>query len=51
MPGKRPPSSRFKGSWAEFMCQAFCIVLYLLELFDSLVLEDCSEQEQVGDEA
>ena len=27
------------------------IVLYLLELFDSLVLEDCSELEKVGDAA
>ena len=21
MSGKKPPSSRFKGTWAEFMCQ------------------------------
>ena len=30
---------------------SFCIVLYLLELFDSLVLEDCSELKNVGDTA
>ena len=35
--------------WTLSFCT--CIVLYLLELFDSLVLEDCSELEQVGDEA
>ena len=30
---------------------SFCIVLYLLELFDSLVLEDCCALENVGQAA
>ena len=32
----------------EHWIMSFCIVLYLLELFDSRVLEDCSALENVG---
>ena len=32
----------------EHWTLSFCIVLYLLELFDSLVLEDCCALENVG---
>ena len=35
----------------EHWTLSFCIVLYLLKLFDSLVLEDCSELVKVGDAA
>ena len=35
----------------EHWTLSFCMVLYLLELFDSLVLEDCSELKNVGDTA
>ena len=34
----------------EHWTLCFCIVLYLLELFDSLVLEDCSELKNVESE-
>ena len=35
----------------EHWTLSFCIVLYLLELFDSMVLKDYSELENVGDAA